>query len=40
MRILNFIAFILFSAFFVPIIVLVYFVQPVWEKWSEDAFKF
>lgn len=39
-RIMNFLAFIFFSIFFLPLVGFVYFVVPVWEKWSENAFDF
>ncbi len=40
LKILNFIAFVLFSIFFLPLVGIVYFVEPLWEKWTESAFNF
>jgi len=35
---LNFTIFVFFSIFFVPVVMFVYIVQPLWEKWTESVF--
>ncbi|MEK7107749.1 MAG: hypothetical protein AAB537_00100 [Patescibacteria group bacterium] len=35
---LNFIIFVFFSAFYLPLVVFVYLFQPLWEKWTESVF--
>lgn len=39
-RLINFLLFIVFSIVFVPLLILVFLLQPAWEKWSENAFNF